>query len=46
MFFINDICSRIECTISKSVDNSKLSGTADTLEGRDDIQRDFARLEK
>ena len=43
--FVGDIDSGIECTLSRLADNTKLSGTVDTLEGRDAIQRNLERIE-
>uniref|UniRef100_A0A8B9FW93 Reverse transcriptase domain-containing protein n=1 Tax=Amazona collaria TaxID=241587 RepID=A0A8B9FW93_9PSIT len=42
--FVSDMDSGIECALSKFADDTKLCGSVDTLEGRNDIQRDFDTL--
>ena len=43
---IDGIASRTECPFSKFADDTKLSGAADMLEGRDAIQSDLGRFEE
>ena len=43
---ISDTDSRIKCTLSRSADDTKLTGAADTPERQDTMQRDLDRLEK
>ncbi|GAB0205706.1 triadin [Grus japonensis] len=44
--FVGDVDSGIECTLSKFVDDTKLCGAVNTLEGRDAIQKNLDRLER
>ena len=44
--FLGNMDNGIECTLSKFVDDARLHGAVDMLEGRDAIQRDLDRLER
>ncbi|PKU40930.1 rna-directed dna polymerase from mobile element jockey- hypothetical protein [Limosa lapponica baueri] len=44
--FVSDMDSRIECTLRKFAEDTKMCGAVDTLDGRDAIQRNLDRLER
>ena len=43
---VGDMDTGTECSLNKLANDTKLSGTVDTLEGRDAIQRDLGKLER
>lgn len=44
MFFINDLDTGVECTLSKFTDGAELGGGVDSLEGRQTLKRGFDRI--
>ena len=44
--FVGDMDYRMECTLSKFADDTKLTSAVDMLEGKDAIQTDLDRLQR
>ena len=43
---VGDVDNGMKCILSKFADDTKLTGTVHTVEGRDTMHRDLDRLEK